>query len=95
MPATRPARIHGAKEDAGQAANSEQDQEHQSVQHRRGERYRSLIHRGDPVEDLDSRRDTDEEGEERYPSVTTCSPSFSMVLVILSPGLSHTCLSLG
>ena len=37
----------------------------------------------------------DEEGEERYASVTTCSPSFSIVLVILSPGLSHTCLSLG
>ena len=54
-----------AHHDARHAADGEQEQEAQRVEHRRLEPDRTLVHRPDPVEDLDARRDADQERDQR------------------------------
>ena len=53
------------QEQAGQSADREQPDEADRVEHRRLPRDRSLVQRRRPVEDLDRRRDRDEEAEDR------------------------------
>ncbi len=53
-----------AEEQARQSADAEQEDERQGVAHRRLERDRALVHRGQPVEDLDRRGNRDAEGQE-------------------------------
>ena len=52
-------------EQAGQAADGEQPDEAEGVEHRRGEGDRSFIERRRPVEDLDGRGNRHEVAEER------------------------------
>ena len=53
-----------AQEEPGQTADGEEKEERESVEHRGLEADRSLVHRGQPVEDLDGRGDGDGEGQE-------------------------------
>ena len=53
------------QEQAGQAADREQADEAERVEHRRLERDRALVERRRPVEHLDRRGDRDREAEER------------------------------
>ena len=52
---------HDRQEHAREPADGEHPQERQSVEHRRIEVDAALVHRGDPVEDLDRGRDGDQE----------------------------------
>ena len=53
------------QEQAGQAADREQADEAERVEHRRLEGDRALVERRRPVEDLDRRRDRHQEAQER------------------------------
>ena len=55
----------GGEEQAGQAADREQADEPQRVEHRRLERDRPLVQRGRPVEHLDGRRHRHQEAQDR------------------------------
>ena len=53
------------EEQAGQAADREQADEADGVEHRRVPRDRALVHRRRPVEDLDRRGNRDQEAQDR------------------------------
>src|SRR5687768_8607365 len=53
------------QEQAGEAADTEEEDEAEAVEHRRDEPHRALVHRGQPIEDLDGRWYGDSEGDGR------------------------------
>jgi len=51
------------QEQAGQSADAEEEDEHQRVAHGRASEIEPFVHRGQPIEDLDGRRDRHTECE--------------------------------